>query len=208
MPLPKEQTDQIKKQLIQQINSTFPEDKKQDAIQKIQLMNDKELEEFLIQNKFLKKDSEGKGQCLFCSIAKQEIASFKIGENEKAIAILEINPLSKGHSLIIPKEHLESIPSEAEELAKIIKEKIKKSLEPKDVLIEHGNLFGHAIINVIPTYGEELETERKKEDPEKLKELQEKINSIKLENLKETKEAKKEPEIFSEKDTILPKRIP
>ena len=46
MTLPPEQTDQIKKQIINQIESTFPEDKKTSAIQQIESMNDSELENF------------------------------------------------------------------------------------------------------------------------------------------------------------------
>jgi len=34
--------------------------------------------------------------------------SYKIAENKKAIAILEINPLSKGHSIVLPLEHLKT----------------------------------------------------------------------------------------------------
>ncbi|KAF1817666.1 HIT-like protein [Eremomyces bilateralis CBS 781.70] len=43
--------------------------------------------------------------CIFCRIIKGEIPSIKLFESEKTLAFLDINPLSKGHSLIIPKYH-------------------------------------------------------------------------------------------------------
>lgn len=43
--------------------------------------------------------------CVFCKIAKKEIPSFEIFENEKFLAFLDINPRNPGHTLVIPKEH-------------------------------------------------------------------------------------------------------
>ncbi|KAG8952685.1 Adenosine 5'-monophosphoramidase [Tulasnella sp. 419] len=43
--------------------------------------------------------------CIFCKIIKGEIPSLKIIETELSYAFLDINPLAKGHSLIIPKYH-------------------------------------------------------------------------------------------------------
>lgn len=45
--------------------------------------------------------------CIFCKIINKEILSKIIYEDEKVIATLDINPQSKGHTLIIPKEHYE-----------------------------------------------------------------------------------------------------
>jgi histidine triad (HIT) family protein len=43
--------------------------------------------------------------CIFCKIVKGEIPCFKIYEDEKVISFLDINPVSQGHTLIIPKIH-------------------------------------------------------------------------------------------------------
>ncbi|CAO3697082.1 unnamed protein product [Rhizopus stolonifer] len=43
--------------------------------------------------------------CIFCKITRQEIPSFKLIETEKSFAFMDIEPLSQGHSLIIPKHH-------------------------------------------------------------------------------------------------------
>lgn len=45
--------------------------------------------------------------CIFCKIAAGEIPSEKVGENEGAFAFLDITPLTRGHVLVIPKEHAE-----------------------------------------------------------------------------------------------------
>ena len=53
--------------------------------------------------------------CIFCKIAKGEIPCFKVYEDEKVLAFEDINPISEGHTLIIPKKHAENlweIPSE------------------------------------------------------------------------------------------------
>jgi histidine triad (HIT) family protein len=43
--------------------------------------------------------------CIFCKIVRGEIPSAKVLENEKVLAFLDINPVSKGHTLVIPKAH-------------------------------------------------------------------------------------------------------
>ncbi len=40
---------------------------------------------------------------IFTKIAKGEIPSYKVAENDEFYAFLDINPLSKGHTLVIPK---------------------------------------------------------------------------------------------------------
>jgi len=47
--------------------------------------------------------------CIFCRIIKGEIPSFKLFENEKVLAFLDIQPLSRGHALVIPKFHGEKL---------------------------------------------------------------------------------------------------
>lgn len=47
--------------------------------------------------------------CIFCKITKGEIPCYKIYEDDLVLAFLDINPIAKGHTLIIPKEHKENI---------------------------------------------------------------------------------------------------
>jgi histidine triad (HIT) family protein len=47
--------------------------------------------------------------CIFCKIAKKEIPSKIITETNKSIAFLDAFPLSRGHTLVIPKCHYEKV---------------------------------------------------------------------------------------------------
>ena len=49
--------------------------------------------------------------CLFCKIAKGEIPSTKVYEDEEILAFKDINPMAPIHILIIPKKHIDSIKS-------------------------------------------------------------------------------------------------
>ncbi len=43
--------------------------------------------------------------CIFCKIVKGEIPSYKVYEDDRFLAFLDIRPISTGHTLVIPKEH-------------------------------------------------------------------------------------------------------
>ena len=43
--------------------------------------------------------------CIFCKIVNGEIPAYKIYEDEEILAFLDVNPVSPGHTLIIPKKH-------------------------------------------------------------------------------------------------------
>src|SRR3954470_22693058 len=47
--------------------------------------------------------------CIFCKIVSGEIPSHKIEEDDKTLAFMDINPWTRGHSLVIPKEHSRNI---------------------------------------------------------------------------------------------------
>ena len=48
-------------------------------------------------------------ECIFCKIALKKIPTNIIIENDKAMAFLDAYPLSKGHTLVIPKDHYSKI---------------------------------------------------------------------------------------------------
>jgi len=43
--------------------------------------------------------------CLFCKIAAGEIPSTRVDEDERTVAFMDINPATRGHLLVIPREH-------------------------------------------------------------------------------------------------------
>ncbi|XP_030547814.1 adenylylsulfatase HINT3 [Rhodamnia argentea] len=54
-------------------------------------------------------DRSSTKDCVFCCIIRGESPAFKLYEDEKCLCILDSNPLSHGHSLIIPKSHYSSL---------------------------------------------------------------------------------------------------
>ncbi len=216
--LSEQQAREIKKQLINQIETTFPKNKKEFAKQKINSMNSSELEEFLIQNNLIKiGTAKNVPPCIFCLIAQGKIPSYKIGENEEAVAVLEINPISKGHSLIIPKKHINENETASEKtlaLAKEISKLIEQKLKPREVKLALTKVSDHIAINAIPIYRDEpLKSKRKKASPEELEQLQQEL--IKSEKSKEKKKSpkkrvKKSPsqKVRKKEKIKLPKRIP
>jgi len=47
--------------------------------------------------------------CVFCKIAKGEIPSDKVYEDNDTFAFLDINPINPGHTLVIPKKHFNNM---------------------------------------------------------------------------------------------------
>lgn len=207
--LPEDQIKNIKSQIISQINSTFPEDKKASAISQIEAMNPEELEEFLKQNNLIQEGQTPSQtqQCIFCSIVEGKAQSYKIDENSDSIAILEINPISKGHCLIIPKAHVsssENISKKAFSLAKKTAKKIHNRLKPKNVETITANLFGHEIINILPIYeNETIESQRYQAESRELEKLKKKLEKkTKPKTIQKSKPKKLKENLW------LPKRIP
>ena len=58
-----------------------------------------------------------KEDCIFCKIANGEIPSKTIYEDEYFRVILDLGPATKGHALVIPKEHADNLYELPEELA-------------------------------------------------------------------------------------------
>lgn len=206
MPLTEPQITEIKNQLVSQIKKSFPEERKEFATKKIESMNGKELEEFLKNNNLSLENGQ---QCIFCSIISGKIPSYKIAENSSSIAVLEINPVSKGHTLIIPKKHVtekEKLPPEVDSLAKEVSKKIKSKLKPLKIKKEIAHAFGHEVINLIPIYKGQKIGERREEPKNNLSRLQKEL-FIKPKPKQPPKIEKPKTEKISE-NIRLPRRIP
>jgi len=220
-----EQVEEVKKQLLVEIDK-LPNENKEQIKEYIKKLDEKGLEEFLKKNKIQYTETgisqepivgeeeklSDESKCIFCGITKGETSSYKIAETKKAIAVLEINPLSKGHIIIIPATHttVEKMPKSALSLAQKIAKKLKKKLKPEDIKIETSSFQGHPMINVIPLYKNIPLKKTKAEDIE-LKKLQLKLETKKRAKRKkesiEKIEVSKKPEDLSR----LPKmsfRIP
>lgn len=103
--------------------------------------------------------------CIFCKIVAGIIPCNKIWETKDLICFLDVDPVSKGHCLIVPKEHFETLDSTPDSLLSWILPKIKdtgKLLQAKlgakgyNVLQNNGILAGqevpHLHFHIIPMY--------------------------------------------------------
>ena len=43
--------------------------------------------------------------CLFCKIVADEVPSVRVHEDDRTIAFMDINPATRGHVLVVPREH-------------------------------------------------------------------------------------------------------
>jgi histidine triad (HIT) family protein len=98
--------------------------------------------------------------CIFCKIIKGELPSDKIYEDEKFLAFLTIGPVSDGHLLIVPKQHIvwmqdanDEIVSEIFKLSKKLMLAIKKGMNCDYVQLSVvGKDVPHFHIHLIPRY--------------------------------------------------------
>lgn len=107
-------------------------------------------------------------QCIFCQLIANPDQLKLVGETENFYAWLDINPRAKGHSMVVPKEHVESVmefsPSEYQEamlLAREVIEKAKKGMDADGasmtVNIDEagGQMMPHAYIQIFPRFEED-----------------------------------------------------
>lgn len=73
--------------------------------------------------------------CIFCKIAKGEIPSTKVYEDEKILAFNDINPIAPIHILVIPKDHYDSFMELEDEDMMIHLNKVIKQIA-KDMKID------------------------------------------------------------------------
>ncbi|RLG20135.1 HIT family protein [Candidatus Micrarchaeota archaeon] len=103
--------------------------------------------------------------CIFCKIAKGEMNAARIYEDEHCIAFLDINPVNKGHALVIPKKHYEAVLDMPEEegvaLAKAsvkVGKAVKRATGADGINLVHnigkaaGQLVFHAHVHLIPRF--------------------------------------------------------
>lgn len=126
---------------------------------------------------------------IFSRIIQGEIPCYKIAENERFFAFLDINPLSKGHTLVVPKHETDYIFNiEDEELgqmmvfAKKVAQAVEKAMPCKRIAVAVIGLeVPHAHIHLVPitTEGDlDFKKEHLKLTPEEFQEIQQKITAL------------------------------
>lgn len=133
-----------------------------------------------------------KEDCIFCKIAAGEIPSTTICETDRFRAFFDISPASRGHALVIPKEHFDNVFELDEDtagelfklttrLARILKD--ETGCEGMNLVQNNGEIAGQTVhhfhMHLVPRYGDDnvnLGWEHLEPDMEYLKELAATIN--------------------------------
>jgi len=119
--------------------------------EKIKNMSPEELKEFQ------------KKQCIFCHIVSGKVQGKRIFEDNKTLAILDINPANPGHVLVLPKEHYSIMPQIPEEelqhffmVVKALSNACLKALDVRgtNIIVANGVAAGqkanHFMAHIIP----------------------------------------------------------
>ena len=126
-----------------------------------------------------------KNDCVFCAIAAGEIPCFKVFEDDFALAYLDINPFSEGHTLVIPKAHTTGLLDTPEETLAALLARVKKvAAHLKTALgcdgfhilqnngAAAGQTVGHIHFHIVPRReGDPIEFANRPGDMEQLKAL-------------------------------------
>ena len=99
---------------------------------------------------------------IFSKIVNNEIPAYKVAEDEKFLAFLDISPVTKGHTLVIPKEEVDYLFDLDDDLytglhlfAKKVAAGIKKAVNCKKVgVLVLGLEVPHAHLHLIPMQNE------------------------------------------------------
>lgn len=103
--------------------------------------------------------------CIFCKIVAGEIPAEKVWEDEKYLAILDMNPYREGQTLVMPKVHWDSyvfdLPEEEVAALYLAAKKVAKILDkalgtPRTCQLMEGLGVNHAHIKLYPTRLEEM----------------------------------------------------
>ena len=130
-------------------------------------------------------------ECVFCRIAKGELPCYKLYESELVLAFLDINPITRGHALVVPKRHVEKLSQlSGEEVKEVFSTAAKlaeaavSALGAKGVnfWVNQGSVAGQVVkhfhAHVVPRYAEEeikIEVRGEKLSEEEMKSIAEKV---------------------------------
>ncbi|MDQ3713910.1 MAG: HIT family protein [Acidobacteriota bacterium] len=102
-------------------------------------------------------------RCIFCQIIENELPSHKIWENENFLAFLTLGSLNRGHTLLVPKKHInyifdleEPLYTDIFQTAKQLSKPLKKATTAKRIgIIIEGFTVPHVHIHLVPLYNED-----------------------------------------------------
>lgn len=103
--------------------------------------------------------------CLFCKISQKKVPNHTVYEDNNVLAFLDIYPLAKGHTVVIPKEHAQNLQELSDDSLRPLFQAVKqttnilqKTLNPDGFNIgwNHGEVAGQTIphlhVHIIPRW--------------------------------------------------------
>ena len=101
--------------------------------------------------------------CIFCRIVKNEAPSHKVWENENFLAFLTLGALNAGHTILIPKVHIdyvfempEPFYSEIFQAAKRLSKPLQTAMKSKRIgIIVEGFTVPHVHLHLVPLHNED-----------------------------------------------------
>ena len=103
--------------------------------------------------------------CIFCKIIKGEIPAEIVYKDDHVMAMLDVNPKAPGHTIVVPRQHIETVLDLPDDelshffgAVKHVTEMITKTLRPDGFTlgINHGRAAGQAVdhlhFHIIPRY--------------------------------------------------------
>ncbi|MBI4894521.1 MAG: HIT domain-containing protein [Candidatus Aenigmarchaeota archaeon] len=149
--------------------------------------------------------------CIFCAIAEGKIPAKKVYENSDTVAFLDINPRSRGMSVVIPKKHYANMNDEpltssnVFQVSQNVVKMIKDSLSPDTVYLSvmPSQEVPHFHVKLYPVYGDERplsESQAVKASDQDLEAISNSIKSatVNLFSAPKGEEKSREPEISEE----------
>ncbi|KAI9833836.1 MAG: Adenosine 5'-monophosphoramidase [Phylliscum demangeonii] len=89
--------------------------------------------------------------CIFCKIIRGDIPSFKLLETDRVFAFLDIQPLSRGHALVIPKHHgakLTDIPDDQLQEILPVTKRIARAVGAVDYnVLQNNGRIAHQVVD-------------------------------------------------------------
>lgn len=126
--------------------------------------------------------------CIFCKIANGDIPSKTIYEDDLFKVILDLGPATKGHALILPKDHAKNLfelPDDTAKQVLVLAKKLGKQMVDKlnadglNIIQNNGEAAGQTVnhfhLHIIPRYesdGQHILWEPKEVSQEELEEIQ------------------------------------
>ncbi|KAA1039163.1 HIT family protein [Macrococcus equipercicus] len=108
--------------------------------------------------------------CIFCKIISGEIPSYKVYEDDHTLAFLDISQVSKGHTLVVPKQHSDDLLSTDPEVLQHttatlqkVAQQIDDALKPDGInILQNNRSFAdqsvfHLHFHIMPRYKDDVD---------------------------------------------------